>query len=762
MLTALDMLALGVHYASQTRFAEAQALLTRSIALIDKIDPGSSSSVAARTALAFLLHARRDYAEAAALMTEALAEEGALSGPTSVPAADLMTSLAFMRLRQGDAKQADRLARDARAIYADTPGRDRALIRTITVQGRAAMIDRRYGDAELLFAEALSRVRERHGDTAAEMGSPLADLGTAQFALGAYGEAARLFGEAVRISDATAAIDVATAFAGRSGEIEDDAIAHAAIYDHLVRALYRSREGQAQNAERAFQVAQRVAATRAAAALGQFAQRQAAGGGALAGLVRERQDLVDAWRGEDRRLTQLMSEPSRAVDAVAATQERLSGIDARLGKVDAALENGFPDFAELQKPNTLSFAEVQKELTDDEVLLFFADTSALAGSEAETFLWAIPKRGEPRWVRLTENTNTLSAQASALRSAIGAGPEVRGAKLLGAVPKTDTTGEVLTAAERLYLATVGTVADLVEGKPLVVVPSPRLAGVPFGMLIAKQPASEAVDRFRDAGWLIKNYAIAMLPAVSSIRIHSSARSGSAERTPYIGFGNPLLLGRNGDDRRAFERHGCQPAAAVAAVAESGAAGGIPDFFQGATADIDKVRRLAPLPETVDEVCAIARSTQSADTALRLGPAATEAEAKRLSADGTLARARILHFATHGLMTGDLEGLSEPALVLTPPEQASATDDGLLTASEVTTLKLDADWVILSACNTAAGDGGGEALSGLARAFFYAGTRSLLVSHWPVNSDAAVRLVTSTVGQVAADPRWGARKRCGVR
>src|SRR6185295_17935018 len=82
------------------------------------------------------------------------------------------------------------------------------------------------------------------------------------------------------------------------------------------------------------------------------------------------------------------------------------------------------------------------------------------------------------------------------------------------------------------------------------------------------------------------------------------------------------------------------------------------------------------------------------------------------------------------------------------------DDGLLTASEVTGLKLDADWVILSACNTAAGDAGGEALSGLARAFFYAGARALLVSHWPVSSDAAVRLTTTAIAALEADPSIG--------
>src|SRR6185436_963383 len=86
----------------------------------------------------------------------------------------------------------------------------------------------------------------------------------------------------------------------------------------------------------------------------------------------------------------------------------------------------------------------------------------------------------------------------------------------------------------------------------------------------------------------------------------------------------------------------------------------------------------------------------------------------------------------------------------PPEKGSELDDGLLTASEISRLKLDADWVVLSACNTAAPDGtpGAEGLSGLARAFFYAGARSLLVSHWAVASDATVALTTRMFEELA--------------
>jgi len=86
--------------------------------------------------------------------------------------------------------------------------------------------------------------------------------------------------------------------------------------------------------------------------------------------------------------------------------------------------------------------------------------------------------------------------------------------------------------------------------------------------------------------------------------------------------------------------------------------------------------------------------------------------------------------------------AEPALALTIPENPSNLDDGLLQASEVAELKINADWVVLSACNTASSDGAGaEPLSGLARAFLYAGGKSLVVSHWAVSDEATAKLMS---------------------
>jgi CHAT domain-containing protein len=178
---------------------------------------------------------------------------------------------------------------------------------------------------------------------------------------------------------------------------------------------------------------------------------------------------------------------------------------------------------------------------------------------------------------------------------------------------------------------------------------------------------------------------------------------------------------------------------------------------GRVADLEHLRAQSPLPETANELCEVARIIGADRGEIRIGKRATETEIKRLSASGDLAHFRIVHFATHGTLAGQLEGTSEPGLILTPPATGTDADDGYLSGGEIAGLKLDAEWVILSACNTAGGTGEGEAaeaLSGLARVFIYAGARALLVSHWEVDSHAAVKLVTGAIGAQSRDRSAG--------
>ena len=177
-----------------------------------------------------------------------------------------------------------------------------------------------------------------------------------------------------------------------------------------------------------------------------------------------------------------------------------------------------------------------------------------------------------------------------------------------------------------------------------------------------------------------------------------------------------------------------------------------------------VRKQAPLPETAEELCRIGERLGVPAAEILPGTAATETAVKQLSERGMLIQHRVVHFATHGALARQLgKTFAEPGLLLTPPAKdtvdpaALERDDGYLSASEIATLKLNADWVILSACSTAGGQRAGEdaeALSGLARAFFYAGARALLVSHWAVHTEASVKLTTGAFSALTADRAIG--------
>ncbi len=201
------------------------------------------------------------------------------------------------------------------------------------------------------------------------------------------------------------------------------------------------------------------------------------------------------------------------------------------------------------------------------------------------------------------------------------------------------------------------------------------------------------------------------------------------------------------DNRAADKPGAIKSASRALVTSA-----YTDFWQGVGVDRARLAQALPqLPDTADELKGVASDLGVAASDLHLGRDASEATVKR----APLADYGIVYFATHGLVAGDVKGFAEPSLALSTPKQPSEFDDGLLTSSEVAQLKLNADWVVLSACNTIAGDKpGAEALSGLARSFFYAGARALLVSHWAVDLHAATRLAIATFDRLKSDPKIG--------
>ncbi|MEE8393570.1 MAG: CHAT domain-containing protein, partial [Rhodospirillales bacterium] len=470
-----------------------------------------------------------------------------------------------------------------------------------------------------------------------------------------------------------------------------------------------------------FEAAQLAKATGTAAAMAGMGARFAAGDDALARLVRDRQDATERWRRANKKLVGAVGQPPDQRDRNSEQQLRaqLADLENTLEDLDRRLSREFPEYAELASPQPLSLAETRKLLGPGEAMLTY-----LVGDE-DTFVWVVLP-SDARMFRLGIGGKELAESVTGLRK----GLDATGITGLADVPAFDTT-KSFQLYGRIFAAAEGMIAGL---RHLFVVPDGALQSLPLGVLVTEKPSGEPTDfsGYREVPWLARKYAMTTLPSVSSLRaLRRFARATRASK-PFVGFGDPLLKGHPG------ERRGVKLASL---------------FTSRGVADVNAVRnQLAPLPDTADELEAMAEILGAGKADLFLRARATETRVK----NDDLTDYKVLAFATHGLVAGDLKGLAEPALVLTPPKIGTAEDDGLLTAGEVATLKLNADLVVLSACNTASADGSpnAEALSGLTKAFFYAGSRSLLVSHWPVGSDAAVKLTTRMLKEVANDNSVG--------
>ena len=482
-------------------------------------------------------------------------------------------------------------------------------------------------------------------------------------------------------------------------------------------------------AHEALEVAQWASQSSAAAAVQQMGTRFASGSGALASLVRESQDLAAAWRDQDKALLDALSNPEGRHERarIDALRKQIAETEGRLNAVAARIDKEFPDYAALAHPKPLTAEEVQKLLGADEALVFF-----LAGAN-ESYVFALTREGF-EWRTISLGEKNMAAKVAAFRRGLDV-DELTKSVSMGKAQLFD-----LAAAHELYVALFGPVEALIKDKPLLlIVPSGPLTALPFHLLVTDKPAIAVpqmqindMAAYRDAAWLVKRHAVTVLPSVASLKaLRVFARKGQGTK-PMIGFGDPVFA----PDQAAAPAG--QRTATVKIAARTRA---YSDYWRGASVDRARLAdALSPLPDSAEELKAVAAKLGASSSDIHLGRNATEANVKRLP----LADYRVVYFATHGLVAGDVEGLGEPSLALTLPNEPSELDDGLLTASEVAQLKLNADWVVLSACNTAAGEKpGAEALSGLARAFFYAGARALLVSHWRIDSKAATRLTTST-------------------
>jgi CHAT domain-containing protein len=504
---------------------------------------------------------------------------------------------------------------------------------------------------------------------------------------------------------------------------------------------------QSQLADEALMVAQRAALAETNAAMTRMGARLSAKDKALGDLVRERDDLAGLQELIEQQLSRLMSLPrEQRGDSEGELRRTLAHVQKRLTQiVERDIRAGFPDVSSLLQPEPLKAAQVRALLGPDEALV------NVLCSYDETYVWTLT-RETVRWHRVDRGPEQLSRAVAGLRASLAAEPPRPGA--ISSPPLFD-----LGEAYELYRQLLKPAEDAIAGKPhLMVVACGALTSLPFHVLVTEpptvpRPTGRDLAAYRDAKWLARRHAISVLPALASLdSLRRRPRQGEPRRA-MIGFARPQFAEALAPEARPPPgKKGGKPAAIQTRGIEAGTAqAGYAHYWRGPSADIGALRRdLAPLPETEGEVRTVARSL-GGQADIRVGAAATETAVKRAA----LADYRVVYFATHGLLAGEVRGLGEPALALSLPAAPSDLDDGLLTASEVAQLKLNADWVVLAACNTAAGNApGAEALSGLARAFFHAGARALLVSHWRVNSKAAARLTTAAFEAKRRDHRIG--------
>jgi CHAT domain-containing protein len=615
---------------------------------------------------------------------------------------------AAMALRTGDLAEAETSAKEALDIIGNSnnlpPWWKPEVLVTL---GRIYAAGGRLNEAETAFRGALVFQERLFGQTA-----PTA---TTLLALSSLYADQELYSDSLRAYDA--AMKILT---------EDELARSQIVFDQVAPVLVaasaiaeRSPDKRVEMEQKMFEALQVVSAGVADQTIAQASLRLAAQNPAMETLVRTMQE---AERQRDAARIDLAQETALPDDQRGSDKENalLNRINAFTAQRDEALKKltaDFPAYAELQHSSPVQLAAAQARLGPGEAMVAFE-----IGRQRSFVVLITKDRLVAKPIDLGQNQTESTIRT--LRKAFAA--------------KTGRLGDFdLALSHTFYQSLFGPIAPSLGGiDQLVLVQSGPLASLPAALLVTEAPGNEG--DYRHAAWLAKRFATLEVP---SIRAFTSLRDRAATRVaaarPFFGIGNPPFTGGADDGK------GKNGLSAMGSACRDG--GPFP---------ADQLRALAPLPDTATELRTVARSLGAGDESLLLGTAATETNLRKQP----LQDIRVLYFATHALLPGELSCQSEPALALAPPPTPAKdrAEDGLLDASEVAGLTLNADLVVLSACNTGQTETqfGGAALAGLAESFFYAGARSLVASHWQVPSSATAQLMVGLFGRLSADPPGG--------
>ena len=487
-------------------------------------------------------------------------------------------------------------------------------------------------------------------------------------------------------------------------------------------ALYKSNPAGGDGfAAEAFQIADVARGSGVQRALTESSARASIKDPQLANLARQEQDLQRRIGTLSGLLTGLLAAPeSQQLPGVQAKlKSDIETFKAQRDSIKKEIERKFPEYAELVDPKPASVERTQKLLKLDEVLVawYFDDRVG--------YVWAISKDAPVQFAQLPVGKAQIAKEVAQLRKSLDPG-----VASIEEIPAFD-----VNLANQLYQQVLAPVESALKGKKvMLVVPHADLGQLPLSVLVTKPTAQPPKSGMPFAGYksvpfLTKDIAVAQIPSVTALTALRTLPEGNPNRKNFVGFGDPYFSAQQ--EKQADKQKGTQLATR-----------GIPLALRNApkTAGVSsaELALLPRLPDTSLEIEEIAKVIGAGPDDIYLHQQASVKQVMSMD----LSNRKIVMFSTHGLVPGELNGLNQPALALSSPEVTGDKDDGLLTMDKVIGLKLNADWVVLSACNTASGEGAGsEAVSGLGRAFFFAGTKALLVSNWPVDSVASRQLMT---------------------
>jgi len=723
---AFVLMSLALELSNQERFAEADSMFSRAEALVPfSFDPSDEARLLsyraihyanqkrfgraldfARQATALRSELARDFrpdlfgsagnvVQQASFMSgsgaaQPLSSEVVLVGRAETALGDVVQSKyveGAMLLKQGSLDDADRVFAEALSIMEVEPRVPRRWLPRI--QWLQALTAERRGDlgaAELLLLQSIDAQRSLLAGSRNE-GLTLIALGRVYAAQNRTAEAFDAFREGFRLIKE---------LGGGLG------FAEAVPYFRLALAEAERKPADRERIfSEMFSIGQLVRGSATAQTIALAAARLSASEKEIGTLIR---DLQDARRRRDtvkQSLIRARTDPAVLAPQLEALEAQVDATGAEVADLEKQVQAAAPRYNQLvDAPVTLD--QVRDALGSGEALwqvLVGAETSVgffIDGDGVEAYLIDLGER----------ETREFVAQLRApFDTIIGAPFDI---------PKSHD----------LFVRLLGPVSErLAKAKHLVTVPSGPLLSLPFGVLVVEPQEMVLSDDYSQVAWLARRQAITLAPSVQSfINLRTTVQPSRAPKQ-MIGFGDFVP---KRDAEAILERRG------------------LPEACRQ---EIDAVANMPPLPNTAAELKSVAASLGLSESELVMGTDFSEKTVKEVD----LADYRVIYFATHALLPFDFRCWPEPMLVTSTSSGSDTEDDGLLVSSEILELDLDADLVVLSACNTGGpgGETSGESLSGLARAFFYAGARSLMVTHWQIPDVPTVMLMTKVFDGLSA-------------